>query len=239
MANAYYDPGVARAEKVHGLFARIARRYDLINDVQSLGLHRLWKARVVEVAGVRPGNAALDVCCGTGDLALALAAAGADVTGLDFSEEMLGVARARLQRKRASTRVELICGDAQKLPFADNTFDAVTIGYGLRNLADWRRGLAEMHRVVRPGGRVVVLDFGKPENAAWRAVYYSYLRFFVPVLGLVAAGSASAYSYILESLHHYPAQHGVAEAMRAMRMTGVEIVPLLGGAMTINLGAKV
>lgn len=237
MPNTYYDPGTDRAEKVRHLFARIARRYDLINDLQSFGLHRRWKARVVRLANVRAGQQALDVCCGTGDLALALARTGARVTGLDFSEEMLGVARARLE-KAGQLNVAFLQGDAQNLPFAENSFAAVTVGYGLRNLADWRRGLAEMHRVAQPGGRIIVLDFGKPDNRAWRALYFSYLKFFVPVLGLLAAGSASAYAYILESLHHYPAQHGVAEEMRKLGMRSVRIVTLLGGAMTINAGEK-
>jgi demethylmenaquinone methyltransferase/2-methoxy-6-polyprenyl-1,4-benzoquinol methylase len=235
MGNEYYSPGEERAAKVGALFGRIARRYDLINDLQSFGMHRRWKQRVVELADTRFTEKCLDVCCGTGDIAFGLVARGAEVTGLDFTREMLAVAERR--RKRGS-RIQFIHGDAMKLPFADETFDCVTVGYGLRNLADWRTGLAEMIRVLRPGGRVIVLEFGKPDSRLWREMYFNYLRLCVPVMGLVFCGDAAAYAYILESLKHYPAQHGVAAAMTEMRLAESSIVSFLGGAMTINIGRK-
>ena len=240
MANTFFEPGGQRGERVKVLFARIAPRYDLINDLQSFGLHRRWKRLVVELARVTVGQKALDVCCGTGDLALALAGRGAEVTGLDFSEPMLQQARRRAGclSGAASPKgsVNFVSGDAQQLPFADSTFDIVTVGYGLRNLADWRTGLREMCRVCKPGGRVLVLDFGKPDNPVWLALYFTYLRCFVPLLGLIFAGSASAYAYILESLKHYPAQHGVADFMRQTKLVDVGIINLMGGVMTINCG---
>jgi demethylmenaquinone methyltransferase/2-methoxy-6-polyprenyl-1,4-benzoquinol methylase len=235
MSNEFYAPGTQRAAKVGDLFARIARRYDLLNDLQSFGLHRRWKRRAVDLAAVTPGMRALDVCCGTGDLALALAGRGADVTGLDFSAEMLAVAN---ERNTGPKPVAFLRGDAQQLPFADSSFEAVTVGYGLRNLADWRAGLAELSRVLRPGGRLVILDFGKPDLAPWRWIYFAYLRLCVPVMGLLFCGNAAAYAYILESLKHYPAQHGVAARMSELGLTEVRIVNFLGGAMTINLARK-
>lgn len=240
MANEFYDPGEQRAAKVNDLFAAIARRYDFINDLQSFGLHRRWKNRLVHLANVRPGSDALDVCCGTGDIAQRLANAGARVTGLDFSEPMLAVARERTARSADSAvrAPEFMQGDAMKLPFAEASFDIVTVGYGLRNLAKWETGLAEMLRVARPGGRVLVLDFGKPDNALWRALYFAYLRLCVPVLGLVFCRNAAAYAYILESLKHYPAQNGVAAKMRELGMKNVRIINLLGGMMSINYGEK-
>lgn len=135
--------------------------------------------------------------------------------------------------------VYFVRGDAQELPFRDNSFDIVTVGYGLRNLADWGRGVSEMSRVAKPGGRLLVLDFGKPDNAVWRTLYFAYLRLFVPCLGRVFCGSASAYGYILESLQHYPAQHGVSARMTQLGLANVRIVNLLGGVMTINYGEKV
>ena len=240
MSNVYFAPGEARAAKVNDLFARIARRYDLINDLQSFGLHRNWKRRVADLAKVAPGTRALDLCCGTGDIAFALAQRGADVTGLDFSAQMLEVAAAR-QRKIPRSAVrgpQFIQGDAQELPFAANTFDIVTVGYGLRNLASWQRGLEEMHRVARPGARLIVLDFGKPANALWRAIYFTHLRMSVPLIGLLFCGNASAYAYILESLKHYPAQLAVAEKMRALKLANVRVINLLGGAMAINYAEK-
>lgn len=237
MSNEFYASGEQRAAKVNDLFARIARRYDLLNDLQSFGLHRNWKRRVLELAGVQPGNRALDLCCGTGDIAFGLAKRGAETTGLDFSPQMLEIAAQR-HLKSPHPNLKFIQGDAQHLPFADNQFDAVTVGYGLRNLTSWERGVEEMARVARPGGRLIVLDFGKPPNALWRAVYFTHLKLSVPLIGLLFCGNASAYAYILESLKHYPAQLAVAEKMRALKLENIRVINLLGGAMAINYGEK-
>ena len=239
---------------MHALFSRIAPRYDLLNDVQSLGLHRRWKRRVVQMARPEHGQCALDLCCGTGDLARALARCGAHVAGLDFSEQMLEMAERResqIQRPvpggmdhalrvthHSSPPPHFVRGDAQRIPFSDNSFDIVTVGYGLRNLLNWETGLSEMQRVANPGGRLVVLDFGKPDNALWRGLYFGYLKLFVPWLGRIFCGSAGAYAYILESLKHYPAQHAVAAKMRELGLANVRVVSLLGGAMSINYGEK-
>lgn len=240
MSNVFYAPGGQRAAKVNDLFAAIARRYDLLNDLQSFGLHRRWKHRVVKLAAVRPGQRALDACCGTGDLALVLARAGAEVTGLDFSPAMLKIAEARRLKnpQPAGANPKFIQGDAQQLPFPDNSFDAVTVGYGLRNLASWEMGLQEMLRVAKPGARLVALDFGKPPNRFWRAIYFTHLKITVPLLGRLFCGNADAYAYILESLKHYPAQQAVAEKMREGNLINVRVINLLGGAMAINYGEK-
>ena len=245
MSNVFYAPGDQRAARVNDLFAANARRYDLLNDRQSFGLHRRWKRRVAELAAVPPGGRALDLCCGTGDIAFALARRGAVVTGLDFSQAMLEIAEARQQKNSQSAphsalrAPQFVQGDAQQIPFPDATFDAVTVGYGLRNLASWQTGLAEMQRVAKPGGRLVVLDFGKPANALWRKIYFGHLRCSVPLIGWLFCGNAAAYAYILESLNQYPAQLGVAEKMRALKLVNVRIINLLGGAMVINYGEKV
>jgi demethylmenaquinone methyltransferase/2-methoxy-6-polyprenyl-1,4-benzoquinol methylase len=234
MANTYFDPGEQRAAKVSDLFAGIAPRYDRINDLQSLGLHRYWKRRVIRLARPQPGDRALDLCCGTGDLAIGLARRGAQVVGVDFSERMLEVAT----RKSSEGLMHFIRGDAQRIPFCDNSFDIVTVGYGLRNLANWETGLQEMQRVAKAGGRLLVLDFGHPNNAFWRSLFFSYLRWMVPWLGRVFCGNAAAYAYILESLKHYPAQHGVAAKMRELGFVQVQLINLLGAVMTINYGEK-
>jgi len=243
MTNRYYAPGGARAARVGDLFATIARRYDLINDLQSFGLHRRWKRRVVDLAQPKPDERALDLCCGTGDIAFELARRGAQVVGLDFSAAMLDVASSRFKVQGSRFKVVgpvcFLQGDAQSVPFADESFDIVTVGYGLRNLADWRKGLAEMWRVAKPGGRLLVLDFGKPDHPLWRRLYFAYLRCGVPLFGRLFCGDAQTYAYILESLRHYPAQRGVADQMEAMRCEEVRIVNLLGGVMSINYGRKV
>lgn len=248
MVNRYFGSGGERAAKVQELFAAIAPRYDLINDVQSFGLHRRWKRRVVELASVRAGDRALDVCCGTGDIARELARRGALVVGLDFSGDMLGVANQRLSElvrgdgpassSKGGAGPGYVQGDALHLPFGDATFDIVTIGYGLRNLADWEAGLHEMGRVARSGARLIVLDFGKPDRGLWRAVYFGYLKLCVPLFGLLFCGNARAYAYILESLKNYPAQQGVAAKMQELGWVEVRVVNLLGGAMSINVGLR-
>jgi demethylmenaquinone methyltransferase/2-methoxy-6-polyprenyl-1,4-benzoquinol methylase len=240
VSNEFYAAGDQRAAKVNDLFARIARRYDFLNDLQSFGLHRGWKRRVVQLAQVKPADRALDLCCGTGDISFALAQSGSQTTGLDFSKEMLEVAAQR-QNKNPQSAIRnpnFLQGDAQQLPFGENEFDVVTVGYGLRNLTSWERGVDEMHRVAKLGARLIVLDFGKPPNALWRALYFTHLQLSVPLIGLLFCGNASAYAYILESLKHYPAQLAVADKMRALKMKDVRVINLLGGAMAINYGVK-
>jgi demethylmenaquinone methyltransferase/2-methoxy-6-polyprenyl-1,4-benzoquinol methylase len=239
--NPFFDPGAGRGARVNELFSRIAARYDLINDLQSFGLHRYWKHRLLGLAKAQGGKIALDLCCGTGDLAFGLGHRGARVVGVDFTGGMLEIAQHRAKTASAAGgRVvpEFVRADALRLPFPDGQFDIITIAYGLRNLADLTGGLGEIRRVLKPGGRLLVLDFGQPSNALWRAVYLGYLKRFVPILGRLLAGSADAYSYILESLRHYPGQEGVAAQLRQLGYEKVRVVNLLGGVMGIDYAEK-
>jgi demethylmenaquinone methyltransferase/2-methoxy-6-polyprenyl-1,4-benzoquinol methylase len=224
----FYQVDEHRAEKVHDLFATIARRYDLLNDIMSVGLHRRWKRRLIELAG-EPRDV-LDLCCGTGDIALRFRAR---VVGVDFTEEMLRVAAAR-----GNSEVSWIRADALRLPFVDESFDAVSVGYGLRNLSDIEQGLREVLRVLRPGGKFVSLDFGKPESATFRALYFGYLRIVLPILGRMFCGDPDTHGYILTSLRNYPAQRGIKEMMTSQgyRECGFEEFWL--GSMAINYGSK-
>jgi demethylmenaquinone methyltransferase/2-methoxy-6-polyprenyl-1,4-benzoquinol methylase len=233
----FYATGEQRAAKVNTLFAAIARRYDWLNDLQSFGLHRRWKRRVAELAAAESGARALDLCCGTGDIAFALARRGAETTGLDASPQMLEVAAAR-HFKAPISNLKFMQGDAQQIPFPDHSFDIVTVGYGLRNLTSWDGGLDEMFRVARPGARLIVLDFGRPANSLWRKIYFTHLKISVPLIGWLFCGNAQAYAYILESLKNYPAQLAVAEKMRQLKLANVRIISLLGGGMAINYGEK-
>lgn len=232
MSTGYYVPGAKRSERVRELFGQIACRYDLINDLQSAGLHRLWKRKLVRLAAVKPTDHVLDVCCGTGDIATRLAHRAERVVGCDFSPEMLAEARAR------TSQVEWVQGDALDLPFPDASFDVVTIGYGLRNLADFDRGIRELLRVLKPGGRLLILDFGKPANGVLRALYFGYLRVAVPVFGRLFCGDAAAYAYILESLRQYPAQEGVTRLLQDAGCQQVTVRDFIGGAMSLHVGEK-
>ena len=238
MAGKFYVKGEQRAGKVQDLFAEVAPRYDLINDLQSLGLHRLWKRRLLRLAAIRPGEQALDLCCGTGDIALALRARGAELVGVDFSGPMLDVARQRASRDPLTQAVPFEQGDALRLRFPDASFDVVTISYGLRNLADIPRGLAEMHRVLRPGGRLLILDFGKPEWPPLRWLYFQYLAHLVPVFGRLFFGDADTHGYILDSLRDYPAQRGVDALLRGLGFGTTQTFNLLGGIMGLHVAHK-
>jgi demethylmenaquinone methyltransferase / 2-methoxy-6-polyprenyl-1,4-benzoquinol methylase len=240
MSDDYFVPGEQRAARVDQLFTSVARRYDLINDIQSFGLHRYWKRKLIRLADVKPGERALDICSGTGDLAIGLALAGAETVGLDFNSEMLRVARNKLSALKlcGPQALRFVQGDALKLPFSDRSFEVVTIGYGLRNLANWEDGLKEMKRVAKPGGRLLVLEFGKPENKIWRALYFAYLKIVLPVLGQMVCGDAAAYAYILESLKQYPGQNGIAQKLNELGLEQPRIINLFGGAMSINLAVK-
>ncbi len=240
MASKFYVSGSERAPRVQDLFAAVAPHYDRINDLQSFGLHRHWKRRLLDLAAPRPGDLALDVCCGTGDVTFALARRGAQSVGLDFSPGMLEVARRRQVSLPAETaaRVGFQQGDALALPFEAGAFDLVTISYGLRNLADFNRGLAELTRVLTPGGRLVVLDFGKPDNAVWRWIYFQHLRWICPLFGRLFCGDADTHGYILDSLKVYPAQRGVDARLRDLGYAETQLIHLFGGMMSLNIGKR-
>lgn len=232
----YYQPNAERAGSVRRLFDRIASRYDFINDVQSGGLHRIWKNWLWALSQPAPGSRVLDLCCGTGDIAFLFAKHGCEVTGVDFSDEMLAVARSRpadeLPPKTPAPTFRH--GDALQLDFPDASFDVITVGYGLRNLADLERGLREITRVLKPGGKLMVLEFGKPANPVILAGYYLYLHLAVPVFGRIFCGDSRAYAYILESLRHYPGQRGVHTLLEKLGYGDNRIMNFMGGTMSIN-----
>lgn len=219
------------------MFDRIAGVYDLMNTAMTAGMHHRWRERAADLAGLEEGGSALDVCCGTGDLALELAGrVGPEgtVIGCDFAERMLDAARAKAAR-RGVTGVRFEWADALELPYPDGSFDATTIGFGARNLANLDRGLAELRRVVRPGGRLVILEITQPTRAPLSAFYSVWFDRIVPLLGTLA-GDRSAYSYLPESVKRFPSPHGLAERMAAAGFPRVRYLVLAGGIITIHAG---
>lgn len=222
---------------VRDLFGRIAGRYDLTNDVMSLGLHRRWKARVLDLAAIEPGHDVLDLASGTGDLALGAAArTGPEgrVVAADLTPEMMMVGK----RRAGAGRIEWVAGDALELPFGDGSFDRVLIGYGLRNFPDLERALAEILRCLRPGGRLVSLDFGKPRRRLLRRLYLGYLEVSTTLVGWALHRDPEAYLYIPESLRAYPSQSRVADLMHAAGFERCVWVDLLFGTMAVHVADR-
>jgi demethylmenaquinone methyltransferase/2-methoxy-6-polyprenyl-1,4-benzoquinol methylase len=237
--NKYLSYDAERAPKVREMFSRLAARYDLVNDVMSLGLHRVWKRRAMRLAlAGKPGPVrVLDLCCGTGDLSFLaeeMSGGSARVAGVDFTLPMLAVAGRR--RSNSGRRSRFVEGDALRLPIASASVDVVTVGYGLRNIADPGAAIREMRRVLAPGGRVVVLDFGKPDNRLAAALYGAFLGTVMPAMGWLFHGDPETYAYIPASLERYPAQRGVAALMEEAELVGVRFENGLLGAMGFNVG---
>jgi demethylmenaquinone methyltransferase/2-methoxy-6-polyprenyl-1,4-benzoquinol methylase len=236
--NKYLSYDDKRASRVREMFARLAARYDLVNDVMSFGLHRRWKRDTVRLGLKSNGRPLrwLDLCCGTGDIGFFAekSAAGVQVVGLDFTLPMLAVAKQRANVE--DSPAQFVHGDALNLPFLDRSFDVVTVGYGLRNLADPEKGLSEMRRVLAPGGRAVVLDFGKPDNPIASALYWGFLRTVMPVMGWLFHRDPETYAYIPASLERYPAQRGVERLMKESGFVNVRFENRLFGTMGLNVG---
>ncbi len=232
LGSAFQSPESKRAH-VRGLFATIADRYDFITRVLSYGQDRRWKARLIREARVAPSDVVLDLACGTGDIALLAKAAGARrVVGLDLTQRMLVLARNK------GGDVPYVAGDMGALPIAASSVNVVTTGYGLRNVPDLDMAIGELARVVKPGGRVLSLDFNRPESAIVRWGYLAYLSVVGSALGWVLHGDPDTYRYIPASIRRYPGAAGVADRLRAHGFTEVRIIPLLGGLMTLHVAHR-
>jgi demethylmenaquinone methyltransferase/2-methoxy-6-polyprenyl-1,4-benzoquinol methylase len=220
------------------MFDRIAGVYDLMNSAMTAGLHHRWRERAVDLARVERGSDALDVCCGTGDLALALRRRiGPDgrVVGCDFSEPMLEVARRKAGEQELG--VEFGWADALDLPYGDGSFDAVTVGFGVRNLADLGRGLEEMTRVLRPGGRLVILEITRPRREPLATFYSVWFDRVVPALGALA-GDADAYAYLPASVHSFPQPEGLAAMLDERGLSEIRWLLLAGGIIAVHGAIK-
>jgi demethylmenaquinone methyltransferase/2-methoxy-6-polyprenyl-1,4-benzoquinol methylase len=232
------------ASWVRAMFGRIAPRYDLANHLLSFNIDRRWRAHTVNrVRHIleRPGARVLDICCGTGDLVLALAkrsdrGSAAAVLGSDFCHPMLIAAGQKIARRRAHAR--LFESDALRLPLADASLDLLTVAFGFRNLANYDGGLREIHRVLRPGGMAAILEFSQPPNAAFAALYNFYSRRLLPRIGGVLTGSSDAYQYLPESVRKFPSAPELAEAMRRAGFEEVRFERLTGGIVALHSGER-
>lgn len=225
------DPAGKR-RYVRRLFATIAPRYDFITRFLSYGQDRRWKRRLIALAALTPADRVLDLACGTGDILLAAAPHVRCAVGLDITRGMLRLAKSRQRDAR------LIAGDMMALPFAAAQFTVITTGYGLRNVPDIGRALDEIRRVLAPGGRMLSLDFNRPENPALRAAYLAYLTVVGSALGLVLHRDPDTYRYIPESIRQYPGARGLARLLEEHGFRDVRAIPLLGGLMTMHVAVK-
>lgn len=229
----------ARAAYVEDMFGRIAPRYDMMNRIMTGGMDRRWRAITVAETRLRRGGSALDVATGTGDLALALARVAGptgQVVGIDFTEGMLALARRKC--RHVAGQVEFRRADALELPFAEASFEAVTIGFGLRNITDVPRALAEMRRVLRPGGRLACLELTKPRVPLLAAGFYAYFEHVVPRLGAVLNGSREAYTYLPASLRSFPDAPALRQLMLDAGFARVHVRLLNAGTIAIHVGVR-
>lgn len=226
----------SKARYTRRLFAIIADRYDLITVLLSYGQDRRWKRRLVQLSEAGSRSRALDLACGTGDLALAMAARGASVVGLDITHRMVQLASTKASRARATT--SFVTGDMMALPFRDAEFDVVTTGYGIRNVPEIAQAIAEIRRVLKPGGVLLSLDFNRPLNATVRGVYLAYLTVVGSALGFVLHRDPDTYRYIPESIRRYPGAIEVNAMIRRQGFSSSEYLPVLGGLMAIHHARK-
>ncbi len=223
-----HESGTLSSEGVRTMFDRIAPVYDVMNRVMTAGLDQRWRRLTVQTV-VRPGDRVLDACCGTGDLALAARKAGAEVVGLDFSERMLERAR------RKSSEIEWLQGDLLELPFEDASFDAATVGFGVRNVVDLERGLAELRRVLRPGGRLGILEITRPRGPL-RLFYRLWFDVLIPLAGKILPGG-KAYTYLPASVRRFPGPEDLAALMEGNGFDEVSFRRLAGGIVALHAGS--
>jgi len=230
-----------KAGLVAGVFDSVASRYDLMNDLMSGGIHRLWKRFTIELSGVRPGHSVLDIAGGTGDLAAKFSRIVGEtgrVVLADINYSMLAVGRDKLLDHGLAENLEFVQADAQCLPFPDDSFDCITIAFGLRNVTDKDLALRAMLRVLKPGGRLLVLEFSKPKNPLLSKAYDAYSFSVLPIMGRLVAGDSDSYRYLAESIRVHPDQETLKGMMEDAGFARVEYHDMTGGVVALHRGVK-
>lgn len=230
-----------KGEKIQQMFGAIAPRYDFLNRLLSFGIDRRWRTKAVRLLKYREGSRILDVATGTGDVALEIALRTPDsvkITGADFCREMVELGAAKVAASPYADRIDLKVAPCEDLPFADNTFDSITIAFGIRNVVDRRLGLAEMWRVLRPGGRMVILEFSTPRSHLFRQLYYFYFRRLLPIVGGLFS-RYNAYKYLPDSVLEFPSQEEFSRMLADAGFRNIHLHELTFGIATIYVGEKV
>ncbi|MCG7339669.1 demethylmenaquinone methyltransferase [Staphylococcus sp. ACRSN] len=225
-------------EKVHNVFQNISGKYDRLNNIISFEQHKTWRKHVMKEMKVKPGSKALDVCCGTADWTISLSKAvgpTGEVTGVDFSENMLEVGKTKIQDME---NINLVHGDAMNLPFDDNEFDYVTIGFGLRNVPDYLATLKELNRVLKPGGMVVCLETSQPTTPGFKQLYKLYFKFIMPIFGKIFAKSKEEYEWLQQSTFDFPDKEKLKRLFSQAGFSNIKVRSFTGGVAAMHLGYK-
>ncbi|EGQ1775622.1 bifunctional demethylmenaquinone methyltransferase/2-methoxy-6-polyprenyl-1,4-benzoquinol methylase [Staphylococcus pseudintermedius] len=228
----------ANKAQVHEVFQNISGKYDRLNNIISFEQHKVWRKKVMKEMNVQAGTIALDVCCGTADWTIALSQAvgpEGEVTGLDFSENMLKVGE---EKTAHMENIRLVQGDAMALPFDDNTFDYVTIGFGLRNIPDYSKALSEMYRVLKPGGMVVCLETSQPTMPVFKQGYRLYFKFVMPIFGKIFAKSKQEYEWLQQSAFDFPDRETLKKMFESVNFENVKVRSFTGGVAAMHLAYK-
>ncbi|RKP57395.1 demethylmenaquinone methyltransferase [Cohnella endophytica] len=230
----------SKQKHVHAVFESIAPKYDIMNDILSFRRHKAWRRFTMRKMDLKPGQTSLDLCCGTCDWTITLAKESrtGQTVGLDFSRNMLDVGQAKVDKLKLGEQITLVQGNAMELPFPDNSFDFVTIGFGLRNVPDIVKTLKEMKRVVKPGGKIVCLELSKPTWQPFKSIYYFYFEKLLPLMGKWFVKRYEQYRWLPESLATFPDLQALAELFRSVGMRNVKAYPLTGGVAALHIGTK-
>lgn len=234
----YNDEG-SKKEQVAVMFNNISKRYDLLNHLLSFGIDHLWRKRAVSLLKKDRPQIILDIATGTGDFALASNSLNpAKIVGIDISTGMLEAGRKKIDRKKLNHKIELLEGDSEKINFPDNTFDAITVGFGVRNFENLENGLKEMHRVLKPEKKAIILEFSKPDKFPVKTVYNLYSKYGIPLIGKTISKDAAAYTYLPESVAAFPEGIKFAGILKQCGFRSVELEPMAGGIATIYVAQK-